>query len=261
MVNRRILLLFIAVTLFISVLQAERARNDNLQDAEEEMDFTNDSEDDDVIETIKRFWKNKKTTTPKPSSDSISALITTTKPTSISKLSTSTKSSVFGGLFGDKGKTTSGSRLASSTSRSGTGRLTTAAPKDACGAVNPCNNGGTCKTLSSGSYYCFCGQDHYGKRCENKFMFTGAANADRARKDHCADQPCRNGGECVGLRTTYYCRCKSPYYGIKCDKRLSKREEVADESVLSDEQMNIYERELQDDNEDLRRVIANENFE
>ena len=46
MVNRRILILFITVTLFISVLQAERARNDNLQDAEQEIDFTNDSEDD-----------------------------------------------------------------------------------------------------------------------------------------------------------------------------------------------------------------------
>ncbi|UJR07781.1 hypothetical protein I4U23_012063 [Adineta vaga] len=249
MVDRRILFIFIAVTLFISVLHGERARNDNLQDVDEEMDFVDENENDDVIETIKRFWKNKKTTTAKPSSDSISALLTTTKPSSL--LTTSTISAVFGGLFGNKG---------SSTSRFGTGKLTTASPKNACGVVNPCQNGGTCKTLSSGSFYCFCHQDYYGKRCENKFISTGAANKDRGRKDHCVDQPCRNGGECVGLRTTFYCRCKTPYYGTKCDKRLNKREEIVDESISSEQNMEVYERDLQDDNEDLRRAIANENL-
>lgn len=89
-----------------------------------------------------------------------------------------------------------------------------------------------------------------------EFMSTGKDNLDRTRKDHCASSPCRNNGECVGLRTTYYCRCKSPYYGISCDKKISKREEIMDESNSSDEQDLIaYERDLQDDTEDLRSAI------
>jgi len=44
MVDRRLFLVFFAVTLFISVLHAERARNDNLQD-DEEIDFANDNND------------------------------------------------------------------------------------------------------------------------------------------------------------------------------------------------------------------------
>ncbi len=41
MVDRRLCLIFFAVTLFVSVLYAERARNDNLQD--EEIDFAEDN--------------------------------------------------------------------------------------------------------------------------------------------------------------------------------------------------------------------------
>jgi hypothetical protein len=45
MVDRRLFLVFLAVTLFVSVLHAERARNDNLQDDEEEIDFASDNND------------------------------------------------------------------------------------------------------------------------------------------------------------------------------------------------------------------------
>jgi hypothetical protein len=48
----------------------------------------------------------------------------------------------------------------------------------------------------------------------------------RINIDHCAKSPCHNGGECVGLRTTYYCRCKSPYSGITCDKRIDNTEDL-----------------------------------
>jgi hypothetical protein len=41
MVDRCLLFLFFAVTLFVSGLHAERARNDNLQN--EEIDFTSDN--------------------------------------------------------------------------------------------------------------------------------------------------------------------------------------------------------------------------
>jgi hypothetical protein len=42
MVDRRLFIVLLAVGLFISVLHAERARNDDLQDEEEEIDFAND---------------------------------------------------------------------------------------------------------------------------------------------------------------------------------------------------------------------------
>ncbi|CAF4683329.1 unnamed protein product, partial [Rotaria socialis] len=71
---------------------------------DEEIDFTNDNNnnyEEDVIDAIKRFLTKKKTTTTaKPSSDSIIALLTTTQQNKI--LSTSTKSSVFGDMFGKK---------------------------------------------------------------------------------------------------------------------------------------------------------------
>lgn len=146
MVDRRLFLILFAVTFLISVLHAERARNDNLGD------FIDDDDDnEDVIETIKRFLGKKKTTTTtvKPGSGAISALITTT-PTS----------SIFGGASGRK-------TVGTSTSKYGRTRATVGPTKDACGAINPCKNGGTCKTLSSGRFYCFCGQDYYGKNCEN----------------------------------------------------------------------------------------------
>lgn len=58
-----------------------------------------------------------------------------------------------------------------------------------------------------------------------EFLITGdTKNSASNYKDHCASNPCRNGGECVGLRTTFYCRCKSPNYGTICDKKIGKRE-------------------------------------
>jgi hypothetical protein len=45
MVDCRLFLVFFAVTLLASVLHAERARNDNLQDDEEEIDFASDNND------------------------------------------------------------------------------------------------------------------------------------------------------------------------------------------------------------------------
>lgn len=46
MAARRLLVLFLVVTLFVSVLHAERARNDDLEsDEEEEIDFVNHNTD------------------------------------------------------------------------------------------------------------------------------------------------------------------------------------------------------------------------
>ena len=94
-----------------------------------------------------------------------------------------------------------------------------------------------------------------------EFITSGSANNDRGKVDHCAKAPCRNNGECVGLRTTYYCRCKLPYYGINCDKTISKREEVMDESDSNEQEITAYERDLQDDNDDLREAISEQMME
>lgn len=125
-----------------------------------ETGFSNRSFILDVIETFKRFLKSKKTTTEKPTSDAISALFTTTQ--SNRYLPTSSRSSIFGDNSGKDSKNSLTTK-----SRFDRPRVTTASPKDACGYSSPCKNGGTCKTLSSGRYYCFCSQDYYGKNCEN----------------------------------------------------------------------------------------------
>ncbi len=84
---------------------------------------------------------------------------------------------------------------------------------------------------------------------------------DQSRDNPCVGLPCRNQGECVGVSTTYYCRCKTPYYGINCDKKISKREEIIDESNSSEQELTAYERDLQEDTEDLQRAITEEDDE
>ncbi len=44
------------------------------------------------------------------------------------------------------------------------------------------------------------------------------------------------------------------------DIGVGKREELIDELASSEQDLNVYERELQEDTEDLRRAIANENI-
>jgi len=44
------------------------------------------------------------------------------------------------------------------------------------------------------------------------------------------------------------------------DIGAGKREELMDESTSSEQDLNVYARELREDTEDLRRAIANENI-
>ncbi|CAF4513295.1 unnamed protein product [Rotaria sp. Silwood1] len=239
MINYRVVLIFLSVILFVSTLHGERARIDDLQD-EESL-----NENEDFIEAVKRFWLKKKTsTTEKPSSDVISALVITTPSNAIV---TSSRSSIFDG-FG-------------STSQYGRTRYTSSPMKNDCGLNNPCQHGGTCRTLASGRLYCLCTDEYYGNHCEKKFRFSGSDASSRLRKDHCASSPCQNEGECVPLKTTYYCRCKIPYYGINCHKQLSKREQIVDESNSSEQEFNINEYDLERhlkqfiDSEDIIDII------
>ena len=130
MLDRRLCLLFLVVIVFSA--QAEQEENAGGR--------------------VKRFLLKKKATTPVPSSDAIAALITR-KPT------TSTSS-----MFGTR------TRLSTSSSK---GSPFLSLPIDdhssrlgSCGALNSCKNGGTCRTLPSGRYYCFCSSDYYGNNCE-----------------------------------------------------------------------------------------------
>jgi hypothetical protein len=184
----------VIVFLFVSTFNAECSRNDNLQD------------EDNFVETVKRFLiQSHKKTTPKPSSDTISALV----PTTTSRM----KGFIFQLNF-----------------------FLCLISLDVCGGNNPCKNGGTCRTLPSGRHYCFCTDQYYGNTCEKsnqnllgnfflnipnsiEFKSTGYNTNNQSKKDHCSKSPCRNSGECIPTATTYFCRCKTPYYGLNCDKR------------------------------------------
>lgn len=169
MLDRRLFFIFFTITLFVSVINAERARNDNLQD-----DFIDDNSDDNeyVIDAIKRFLGKKKTTTTTgaPNTGAISALITATPKGRVK--GETTRSSILD-PFGKDRKT-----LSTTTSRYSRTRATSGPVKEACGVISPCKNGGTCKTLSSGKYYCFCAQDYYGKTCENSMKNYFHLNSD-----------------------------------------------------------------------------------
>ncbi|CAF1505713.1 unnamed protein product [Adineta steineri] len=169
MINRRLCFAVLAITLFVSVLHAERARNNNHQHDEEDIAFASNN---------------------------------------AGRVSPTGKGSVFGRKFG-KNKSGSSVIKTAGSHRTNVSHATIKSSKDACGLTNPCKHGGTCKTLSSGRFYCFCSQNYYGRTCDNKHISAGSAKKNRARIDHCAKSPCRNQGECVGLRTTYYCRLKT----------------------------------------------------
>ncbi len=112
----------------------------------------------DAIETKKHFSKRTKKTARNSSSDAVSDDFLEKTPPCIIAL-TSRKSSATDKIHRKKSDTNSASQYNRIRSR-------IKPTKDACGIISPCKNGGTCKTLSSESYYCFCSQDYYGKTCE-----------------------------------------------------------------------------------------------
>ncbi|UJR38361.1 hypothetical protein I4U23_031031 [Adineta vaga] len=182
MINYRLILFILTINLVILTFNIECTRYDDLKDEE------------DHLERMKRFlFKPKKstTTTKKPSSDALASLFPTT-PSNKHKPTQSSSGSIdkYGKKF-----------------------------NDACNSGNPCQNGGSCRTLASGRHYCTCTEQYYGRNCEKKFKSTGPST-----KDSCSSSPCLHGGECVPLTSTFYCRCKTPYYGLTCHKSLSKRE-------------------------------------
>ncbi|XP_030621432.1 protocadherin Fat 1 [Chanos chanos] len=69
--------------------------------------------------------------------------------------------------------------------------------------TNPCLNGGSCLTKTTGGYYCKCNDAYVGTHCE-------------VSKNPCASNPCLYGGTCVQTTDSYYCQCRGKYSGQRC---------------------------------------------
>ncbi|XP_006818169.1 uncharacterized protein LOC100376577, partial [Saccoglossus kowalevskii] len=70
----------------------------------------------------------------------------------------------------------------------------------------PCQNGGTCYNLGSGSYSCQCASGWTGNQCQT-FVTTNPCN----------NSPCQNGGTCYNLGSgSYSCQCASGWTGNQC---------------------------------------------
>lgn len=68
------------------------------------------------------------------------------------------------------------------------------------------------KILSSGPAV-FCTMQSYRNVCYFWFSYTDV--------NDCANQPCKNGGQCRDLDGDYNCQCPSPYVGKQCQQRES----------------------------------------
>ena len=78
---------------------------------------------------------------------------------------------------------------------------------NACDA-RPCKNGGTCTLSTLNTYQCTCPLGWTGATC--------------TEKDHCANQPCRNGAQCISLGNNYKCRCREGFKGPSCNININE---------------------------------------
>ena len=72
---------------------------------------------------------------------------------------------------------------------------------------NPCNNGGSCKTLPQGRFTCQCPEGWEGTVCENNI-------------DDCLEQPCLLGGNCTDLVNDFKCDCPNGFSGKRCEEKV-----------------------------------------
>jgi len=96
---------------------------------------------------------------------------------------------------------------------------------------NPCYNGGSCMNIGD-DYWCKCTSDYYGTNCQTKFSQSVDSNYNQYSQSKCYPNPCRNGGTCMALTTTYYCRCRDSNYGENCEKYFSVKREDLDDQIL-----------------------------
>ncbi|XP_071797180.1 uncharacterized protein [Asterias amurensis] len=76
-----------------------------------------------------------------------------------------------------------------------------------------CLNGGTCHTVTDGSYVCSCLQQYTGANCQQTVQ-TGTRS--------CQSSPCFNGAQCVDvIDGRFLCICSQSYTGTLCESALA----------------------------------------
>ncbi|XP_021341961.1 cadherin EGF LAG seven-pass G-type receptor 1-like isoform X1 [Mizuhopecten yessoensis] len=72
-----------------------------------------------------------------------------------------------------------------------------------CSVLQPCVNGGTCRTLPDMSYQCDCRDGYNGRNC--------------TETDMCVQSPCQNNGSCTFIsHEQFNCTCPVHFYGDTC---------------------------------------------
>ncbi|XP_061781512.1 protocadherin Fat 3a isoform X6 [Nerophis lumbriciformis] len=79
---------------------------------------------------------------------------------------------------------------------------------DAC-LQQPCRNGGSCISLSSGGFSCICNRLYTGGRCELEITA-------------CVPNPCKNGGVCRAIGNAFLCSCRRGFKGLTCEKDVNE---------------------------------------
>ncbi|CAF1079263.1 unnamed protein product [Didymodactylos carnosus] len=124
----------------------------------------------------------------------------------------------------------------------------------------PCLNNGICTPTGSLTYDCRCvgpwrgvtcgvgklpslvlEEVFSGTNCQTKFYQPGDTNYNQYTQSKCSPNPCRNGGTCMALTTTYYCRCRDNNYG---ENYFRKREYLNDQ--ILDDKREVLDAEILD---------------
>ncbi|XP_035478708.2 protocadherin Fat 3a isoform X10 [Scophthalmus maximus] len=79
---------------------------------------------------------------------------------------------------------------------------------DAC-LQQPCRNGATCNSLSSGGFSCSCNPQYSGGRCEVEITA-------------CVPNPCQNGGVCKPIGNAFLCSCRRGFKGLTCEEDVNE---------------------------------------
>ncbi|KAK3521773.1 hypothetical protein QTP70_018306, partial [Hemibagrus guttatus] len=80
-------------------------------------------------------------------------------------------------------------------------------PNPCLGAL--CQNGATCNSLPSGAFSCSCPPQYTGMLCETEVS-------------SCVPTPCRNGGECKAVGSTFLCGCPKGFTGLICEEDVNE---------------------------------------
>ena len=101
------------------------------------------------------------------------------------------------------------------------GKLCNITTNVTCGFTpSPCRNGASCVNISVPSKRVFSqsGMDMF--TCNCLIGYTG--DLCEVMTDHCAVNPCKNGGNCTGLVGDYSCKCHAGYSGKDCSENINE---------------------------------------